>query len=74
MMWRAKRKIQRLLGLLEMGGLAVFPLKEALWVSLHEAISNLWSPGGAGLQALGEKWAINKGLAGLKKFAEGLRL
>lgn len=32
-MWRAKRKIQRLPGLFEMGGPAVFPLKEALWVS-----------------------------------------
>lgn len=39
----------------------------------HEASSNQ-SPGGPRLQALGEKRTINKGLAGLKKFAEGLRL
>lgn len=59
-----------------MSGLAVFPSKGGTLDASRGAISNLWSPGGPGLQALGGggRWAINKGLRGPKKFAEGLRL
>lgn len=71
-MWRAKRNTAASLALRDGWTGCVSLEGESLGV-LHEAISN-WSPGGPGLQALGEKWAINKGLAGLKKFAEGLRL
>lgn len=53
-----------------MSGLAAAALEgETLEVS-HGAISNLQSPG----RLLGKEWAINKGLPGSKKSAEGLRL
>lgn len=64
-------------GLFEMSGLAVFPLRGALWMPHVElsvtcrVLKGLDSRlGGRG----GGRWAINKGLRGPKKFAEGLRL
>lgn len=51
-MWRAKRKIQWLPGLFEMGGPAVFPLKETLWVS-HTKLAVTRVPEGLDSRLLG---------------------
>lgn len=54
---------------LEMSGLAAAALEGETLEVFHGAISNLQSPG----RLLGKEWAINKGLPGSKKSAEGLR-